>query len=230
MKIALIHDYLNQYGGAERVLETLLEIYPNADVYTLLYDKSQMPDSINKASVKKSFLNKFPFSKFYYEYLLPFYPIAVESFDTRRYDLVISNSSAWSKGAITNVGTCHIVYCLNPMRFVWDSYFSVIKKNALVSRALRIFLHHIRLWDEISSRRGFKYIAISENVKTRIKKHYSIEADVIHPPVDTDFFKPAPEKRQEEFYLIVSRLKAYKKIDLAIEAFNQMKKPLIIIG
>ncbi|MGE3062539.1 MAG: glycosyltransferase [bacterium] len=230
MKTAIIHDYLNQYGGAERVLETLLEIYPDADVFTLLYDKNSMPDTINKANIKKSFLSKFPFSKFYYEYLLPFYPIAVESFDTRKYDLVISNSSAWSKGVITNVNTCHIVYCLNPMRFVWDSYFSVIKKNAVVSRVLRIILHHIRLWDEVSAKRGYKYIAISENVSHRIKKHYEINAEIINPPVDTDFFAPAPLKRQEEYYLIVSRLKAYKRIELAIETFNDLKKPLLIIG
>ena len=230
MKTAIIHDYLNQYGGAERVLETLLEIYPGADVYTLLYDKKQMPESIKKANIKSSFLGRFPFSKFYYEYLLPFYPIAVETFDTRKYDLVISNSSAWSKGVITNVSTCHIVYCLNPMRFVWDSYFSVIKKNGIVSRTLRIILHHIRMWDEISSKRGYRYVAISENVRHRIKKHYDIESDVIHPPVDTDFFVPDFKKRQEEFYLIVSRLKAYKRIELAIETFNELKKPLIIIG
>jgi len=230
MKIAIIHDYLNQYGGAERVLETLLEIYPNADIYTLLYDKNRMPISLNKAVIKKSFLSKFPFSKFYYEYILPFYPIAIESFDTRNYDIVISNSSAWSKGAITNVKTCHIVYCLNTMRFVWDSYFSIIKKNGIITYGLRIFLHHIRLWDEVSSHRGYKYIAISNNVKNRIKKHYNIDADVIHPPIDTDFFIPALQKRQEEYYLIVSRLKAYKRIDIAIKAFNEMKKPLIIIG
>jgi len=230
MKVAIIHDYLNQYGGAERVLETLLEIYPDADVYTLLYEKSQMPQKINRARIKTSFLRKFPFSKFLYEYLLPFYPIAVEAFDTRKYDLVISNSSAWSKGVITNVPTCHVVYCLNPMRFVWDSYFSVIKKNGLISRVLRIVLHHIRIWDEVSSKRGYRYIAISENVRSRIKKHYGIESEIIHPPADTEFFVPAPHKRQEEFYLIVSRLKAYKRIELAIEAFNEMKKPLIIIG
>jgi glycosyltransferase involved in cell wall biosynthesis len=116
------------------------------------------------------------------------------------------------------------------MRFVWDSYFSVINKNGLVSRVLRIVLHHIRLWDEVSSQRGYRYIAISENVKHRIKKHYNIDSTVINPPVNTDFFVPAPNKRQEEYYLIVSRLKAYKRIELAIEAFNELKKPLLIIG
>lgn len=230
MKIALVHDYLNQYGGAERVLEALLEIYPDADLFTLIYDSRQMPAKLSKKRIRRSFLNKFPFSKFYYEYLLPLYPLAIESFDMRGYDLIISNSSAWAKGIITTVNSCHITYCLNPMRFAYDSYYPLINKKGIISKGLAAVLHYIRLWDEISAKRPDKYITISETVKRRVIKYYGIDSEIVHPPVDNDFFVPAPDKRQEQYYLIVSRLKPYKQIELAIEAFNFLKKPLIIIG
>ncbi len=230
MKVAIIHDYLNQYGGAERVLETLLEIFPDATVFTLIYQPAMMPERINRYKIKTSFLNRFPFSKFYYEYLLPFYPAAVESFDTRDFDMVISNSSAWAKGVISTTNTMHVSYCLNPMRFVWESYFPLIKKKGIKSKGLKIILNCIRLWDEVSSKRPDFYITISRTVLERIKKYYKIECPIIYPPVDTDFFVPDEKKREEEFFLIVSRLKPYKSIELAIETFNILKKPLVIIG
>ncbi len=230
MKIAILHDYMNQYGGAERVLEILLELYPNADVYTLIYDKKSLSDKLKKIKVRKSFLNKFPFARLYYEYLLPFYPLAVEKIDTRNYDIIISNSSAWMKGAITNINTFHLTYCLNPMRFVWDSYFPFINRNGIKFKILNIILSILRIWDTHSSQRPDKYITISDFVQKRIKKYYKVYADVIYPPVNTDFFVPAPQKKQEEYFLLVSRLKAYKRIDIAVKAFNELSLPLVIIG
>ncbi len=230
MKIAIVHDYLNQYGGAERVFETFLEIWPEADVFTLLYDKKQLPNRLKKIKVKKSFLNKFPFRRFYYEYLLPFYPLAVESFDTRKYDLVISSSSAWTKGLLTDIKTCHITYCYNPMRFAWDSFFSLVGIKGIIAKGLRIIISTLRVWDTVSSKRPDKYFTISKFVKKRIRKYYDIEAEIIHPPVNTDYFVPDNNKRQEEFFLLVSRLKPYKKICIAIDAFNELGLPLVIIG
>lgn len=230
MRIAIIHDYLNQYGGAERVLETLLEIWPEAEVYTLLLDKTRIPPELHERSIRRSFLNKFPFARLYYEFLLPLYPLAVESIDTRKYDMVISNSSAWAKGAVTNIDTCHISYCLNPMRFVWDSYFSHINHRGLLTKGLKAVLHYLRIWDITSSDRPDYYITISEFVRNRIKKYYGKDAEIIHPPVDTGFFLPDSSKRQEEYFLVVSRLRPYKRIDLAIKAFNELKLPLVIIG
>lgn len=230
MKIAILHDYLNQFGGAERVLEILLEIWPDADVYTLIYNRNNLPDRMKKLKVKKSFLNSFPFSRLYYEILLPLYPLAVERIDTRKYDMVISNSSAWVKGAVTDIKTCHVTYCLNPMRFVWDSYFSVSNRKGIVYKVLNIFLSFLRVWDTVSALRPDKYITISTFVRKRIRKYYNIDAEIIHPPVDTDFFVPDTNKRQEEYFLIVSRLKPYKRIDIAIEAFNRNGLPLVVIG
>lgn len=230
MKIAIIHDYLNQYGGAERVLETFLEIWPDADVHTLLYDRHQLPERMHELDVNSSFLNRFPFRKFYYEYLIPFYPLAVERIDTRKYDLVISSSSAWAKGAVTDIKTCHVSYCYNPMRFAWDSFFPLIKQKGFITKGLSFIISMLRIWDAVSSKRPDKYFTISEFVQKRIRKYYNTQADIIYPPVNTDFFKPDTGKRQEEYFLLVSRLKSYKRIDIAIEAFNKLHKPLIIIG
>jgi len=196
----------------------------------LFLDKRRIPAELHERNIKKSFLNNFPFARIYYELLLPLYPLAVESIDTRKYDIVISNSSAWAKGALTTVDTCHISYCLNPMRFVWDSYFSHINQKGIVAKVLKIILHYLRIWDVVSSKRPDYYITISNFVKNRIRKYYNKDSFVIHPPVDTDYFVPNKEKRQEEFYLVVSRLKPYKRIDLAIEAFNELQLPLVIIG
>ncbi len=230
MKIAILHDYLNQFGGAERVLEIFLEIWPDADVYTLIYNRQALPERMKGIRVHKSFLHKFPFSRLYYEILLPLYPLAVEKIDTRDYDIVISNSSAWVKGALTDIKTCHVTYCLNPMRFVWDSYFPFSHRKGLVYKVLNYILSALRIWDTVSATRPDKYITISSFVNRRIRKYYNIDAEIIHPPVDTDFFVPGENKRQEEYFLLVSRLKPYKRIDIAIKAFNENGLPLVIIG
>lgn len=230
MKIAIIHDYLNQYGGAERVLETFLEIWPEADVFTLLYDKKRVSDILKERNIKVSFLNSFPLGHAYYEYLLPFYPLAVEKFDTRKYDLVISSSSAWSKGALTGLKTCHVAYCYNPMRFAWDTFFSVTGSKGIIPKGLSFIISFLRIWDLSSSKRPDKYFTISKFVQKRIKKYYHLDSEIIYPPVDTGFFRPADNKRQEEFFLLVSRLKPYKRIEVAIEAFNELGLPLVIIG
>lgn len=231
MKVALVHDYLNQYGVAERVLEIFHKLFPEAPVYTLIYDRAHIPDHFKEWNIKESFLKKLPFVRKHYEKYFFLMPLAIEGFDLNNFDLVISISSAWSKGVITLPSTIHINYMLNTMRFAWDSYHSLVKaRKGLTKILLALGLHFIRLWDENTSRRPDTIIAISKTVGKRIEKFYGIKPMIIYPPVDTDFFTPNERIKKEDFFLIVSRLRPYKRIDIAINAFNEMKIPLLIIG
>ncbi|TES89992.1 MAG: glycosyltransferase family 4 protein [Candidatus Cloacimonadota bacterium] len=231
MKVAIVHDYLNQYGGAERVLEVLHELFPEAPVYTLIYDRTRMPEHFKNWNIKESFLTRFPFVRYQYEKYFFLMPLAIESFDLNSYDLVISISSAWSKGIITLPSTIHINYMLNPMRFAWNSYQPLLKARKGLSKVLlSLGLHWIRLWDENTSRRPDIIVTISKTVSKRIEKFYGIKPMLIYPPVNTDFFTPDKKVKKEDFFIIVSRLRPYKRIDIAISAFNDMKFPLLIIG
>jgi glycosyltransferase involved in cell wall biosynthesis len=231
MKVAFAHDYLNQYGGAERVLEVLHSLFPKAPVYTLIFDRTRMPRHFQEWNIRESFLRKFPFEKRHYEKYFLLMPLAVESFSLNEFDLVISISSAWSKGLITLPSTYHINYMLNPMRFAWDSFHPLINARGGLGKLLLVFgLHYVRLWDENTRNRPDKIVAISNTVAKRIEKFYKISPLVIYPPVNTDFFTLDPKMKKEEFFLIVSRLRPYKRIDIAIEAFNMTKLPLLIIG
>lgn len=231
MKVALVHDYLNQYGGAERVLEILHGIFPDAPVYTLIYDCRHMPDSFREWDIKESFLGKLPFKRRHYEKYFFLMPMAIESFDLNEYDLIISISSAWAKGIITMPSTTHINYMLNPMRFAWHSYHPLIKSRKGLNKILLFFgLHSIRLWDEVTSKRPDIIIGISKTVAKRIEKFYGIKPPIVYPPVNTSFFTADSSVKKEDFFLIVSRLRPYKRIDIAISAFNDLKLPLLIIG
>ncbi len=231
MKVAFAHDYLNQYGGAERVLEVLHRFFPDAPVYTLIFDRTRMPAYFRHWDIRESFLRKFPFEKKHYEKYFLFMPLATESFNLNEFDLVISISSAWSKGLITMPSTYHINYMLNPMRFVWDSFQPLINaRSGLCKVLLFLGLHYVRLWDESTSNRPDKIVAISNTVARRIEKFYKIAPQVIYPPVNTEFFNVDKKVKKEEFFLVVSRLRPYKRIDIAIKAFNETKLPLLIIG
>ncbi len=231
MRVALVHDYLNQYGGAERVLEALRELFPDAPIYTIIHTPENLPPRFRDWDIRTSFLNDLPFVKKHYEKYLPLFPLAVESFNFDEYDLVISDSSAWVKGIITGPGTLHISYCYTPMRFAWDMYHLTLENKGKFYRRLLIpVLHYLRTWDVASSRRVDHFIAISTIVKERIKKYYGRDADVVYCPVDTETFTPDPSTKKEDFFLVVSRLKPYKRIDIAIEAFNRLGLPLVIIG
>ncbi|NOU92954.1 glycosyltransferase [Paenibacillus sp. LMG 31456] len=230
MKVALVHDYLNQYGGAERVLECFMDMFPEAPVYTLISDLSKMPERFRHTDIKNSFVQKIPSSNKHYKKMLGLFPLAVEQFDLREYDLVLSSSSAFAKGIITNPSQLHICYCHTPMRYVWDLYHQYMDeiKNPIFKKALPFILHRIRNWDQLSSQRVDHFISNSHNVSRRIKKYYNRESTVIHPPVSIDRFHPS--NANEDYFLIVSRLIPYKRIDLVIEVFNKLKLPLVIIG
>jgi glycosyltransferase involved in cell wall biosynthesis len=230
MKVAIIHDYLNQYGGAERVLECFMDLFPDAPVFTIIADLSRMPIRFQNVDIRTSFVQSIPFSKRHYKKLISFFPLAVEQFDLRKYDLILSTSSAFAKGVITNPYQKHVCYCHTPMRYVWDLYHQYLEenKNPIYRLMLPLTLHKIRLWDQLSSQRVDYFIANAQNIANRIRKYYGRESIVIHPPVQLNQFNLA--EKIGDYYLIVSRLLPYKRIDIVIEAFNQLKLPLIIIG
>lgn len=241
LKVAIIHDFLTQYGGAEKVLLSLCELFPNAPIYTLIYNKEAMSKSplfslLKKGEIRTSFLQKFPnFLKKRKRYLLPFMPTAPEVFDLRDFDLVISSSGAWSKGVITRLNTVHIAYIHSPMRFVWDyreQYFRDIKKKNGFFK--RMFISYLRIWDFQAAQRPDKLIANSKYTRERIKKYYKKESQVVYPPCVSLCLKKGESKmdlkNSEKFFLVVSRLSAYKKVDMVIEAFSKMGLPLIVVG
>lgn len=185
LKVALVHDFLVQFGGAERALETLCEMFPKAPVYTLLYDKEKMKGKFENKEIRTSFLQKFPrFLRKRYQYLLPFFPVAVETFDLRDFDLVISSSSAWGKGIVTKLNTIHIAYIHSPMRFVWDwneKYLSEDRKEKF-KFLVRPFLSYLRIWDKMASERPDFLIANSKYTQSRINKYYRRNSTIIYPP------------------------------------------------
>lgn len=224
MKIALVHDYLIRLGGAERVFLNLSKIFPQADIFTLLYDEKKMGQYFAGQKVRASFLDKWPAVNKYYRWLAPLMPSAVESLDLREYDLIISSASAFAKGLVLRPKAIHICYCHNPARFWWD-YAPQYKAGPPFLK--RLIFHYLRLWDRSAANRVDYFLANSKTTASRIKKYYNRSAKVIYPPVEIN--GPTEEKK-EEFFLIVSQLTPYKRIDLAIDAFNKLELPLVIIG
>ena len=232
MKIAFVHDFLLRLGGAERVLKTLMDMYPDAPVYTLLYDEKKVGHVFPKERVRTSKLQKFPhFIPGSHKFLFPFMPGAIEDFDFSDFDVVVSSSNAYAHGIVTNLETKHICYYHSPMRYAWDYAHQYLKDQKLgligeffVSR----MMHKIRQWDFLAADRVEIALANSKTVQQRIRKYYRKEAEVIYPPVDTENFEP--HEKHEGYFLIVSTLTPYKKIDLAIELFNKVGKKLVIIG
>lgn len=232
MKVALVHHYLIDMRGGEKVLEIFCEIFPEADIYTLICDKKAISETISGHTIKTSFLQGLPLSKTKRQYYLPFFPLAVEQFDLRTYDLVISSDSVCMKGVLTRSDTLHICYCHTPMRYAWDLYFDYLEKNTpfWARKVVPLFMHYLRQFDYLAAQRVDYFIANSENTARRISKHYRREAEVIYPPVDTDYFIPDNKKKSEDFYLYVGELVPYKRVDLIGDAFNELKRPLKIIG
>lgn len=225
MKVALVHDWLNGMRGGEKILEVLAEIFPQAHVYTLLYEPEKISPLINKLPVTTSFIQNLPWRRVYYRYYLPLFPRAIESFKLAGYDLVISTSHCVAKGVKVPAGTRHLCYCFTPMRYVWEFSRDYFGLKALM---LRPFLAQLRRWDVRTAVRPDFFWAISQNVAGRIKKYYNRDSLVVYPPVDTDFF--VPQEKDENFYLIVSALVPYKRIDVAVEAFTKLGRPLKIVG
>jgi len=230
MKIAIVHDFLSQYGGAEKVVEVFNEIFPDAPIFTTIYLQNRLPPIFKEMNIKTSFMQKFPFLDKHFKKYLVFYPKAIESFDLRNYDLILSSSSSFAKGAIKNKNACHICYCYTPMRYVWDYNHYVEKENfsRTVLRMLPYVINRIKKWDINTINRVDHYIAISNHIKDRIKNCYNRDSIVIYPPVNIKNFKISD--RVEKYFLVVSRLNAYKNIDLVIDAFNDLGLHLKIVG
>jgi len=231
MRVALVHDYLNQYGGGERVLEALCELWPQAPIYTLIYDKERTGQAFAGRRIKTSFLQKVPGVKKHHRPFLMLMPLAIEQFNLSNYDLVISDSASFAKGVITRPQTFHLCYCHTPTRYVWDDSHRYIEEfgyPSFLKKFIPPFLSYLRLWDEAAAARPDEYLANSNFVASRIKKYYGFEAEVVYPPVKTKFFEN--QEKSADYFLIVARLLSYKKIDLAIRVFNELGWPLKIIG
>jgi len=236
MKIALVYDRVNKFGGAERVLLALHEIWSDAPLYTAVYDPKGAPWA-KDFDVRPSFLQYIPFARTHHEFFPWLTPLAFESFSFDGFDVVISITSAEAKGIITKPETLHICYCLTPTRYLWSGYEEYVKNPGLgkLGRVGRSILTYIaptlRRWDHIGAARPDRYIAISDQVKDRIKQYYHRQVDgVIYPPVDLDAFNITKDNHTEEYFLSVSRLVGYKRVDILIDAFNELGLPLKIIG
>ena len=233
MKVAIIHDWLTGMRGGEKCLEVFCELYPAATLFTLVHIKGTVSETIEKMDIKTSFIQHFPDIEKKYRYYLPLMPKAIRSFDLIGYDLILSSSHCVAKGVRIPKKSLHICYCYTPMRYLWDMYGQYFGDSKFyIKLAMNIVKPYLQKWDVESSKNVNYFIAISEHVKNRIKKHYNRDAIVINPPVDTDFFTPTSDfgLRTSDYYLIVSAFAPYKKVDLAIEAFNQLGYPLKIIG
>jgi glycosyltransferase involved in cell wall biosynthesis len=236
MKIAIVHDFLIKLGGAEKVLEVLHEIYPDAPIYTILYDKDGTRGIFekNEFNIIPSCLQKYPaLIRKRSKLLLSKFPSAIESFDLTKYDVVITSSNSFSHGAIIKPTAKQICYCYSPMRYVWDWYNEYLDENkigfGLFGIYIRNLLSRTRVWDFNTSKRTDKWIAISNTISKRIKKYYRADSSVIYPPTDIDNLDLIAKPRLN-YYLIISRLSPYKKIDLAIEAFNLSGNKLKVVG
>lgn len=230
MRVALVHDFLVQMGGAEKVVEALHDLFPEAPVYTSLYDRDAMPDRYRAWDIRTSFMQRLPLRGRAHRLGLLLYPMAFESLDLSDYDVVISSSSAFAKGVITQPHTRHICYTHTPMRFAWTTREYV--ENERIPGALKGLLfpatHYLRSWDAASSDRVDQFIANSTTVARRIRKYYRRESEVIHPPVETGRFSIAPGV--EDYSILVSRFAPYKRLDLAVDAFTRMNRPLKVVG
>ncbi len=217
--------------GGEKVLEVFCELFPHAHLYTLLHNKGSASDTIENMDIRTSFIQHLPLAETKYRYFLPVFPNAIESFDLRGYDVVLSSSHCVAKGVMTEPDTLHVCYCFTPMRYIWDmydQYFTGERSGGMARMAASLVRNYLRKWDVKSSRRVNRFVAISKYVAERIKKHYGREPDIIFPPVDCSYFKPSTSS--EDFYLMVSPLAPNKRVDIGINAFNKLGLPLKVIG
>ncbi|MDD4607419.1 MAG: glycosyltransferase [Patescibacteria group bacterium] len=231
MKIALVHDHLNQIGGAEKVLFCFNKIFPQAPIYTLIYDQKRLNDFFKDLNIQTSFIQNLPWAFSKFKWYLPLMPSAIEQLNLNNYDVVLSDASAFAKGVITKPGSIHVCYCHTPTRYLWTdthNYIEEVTKNKVIKKVLPLILNQLRSWDQSAAQRVDYFIANSNFVAQRIKKYYHKDSHVIYPPVEVEKFKIQP--KQDKYFLIVSRLRPYKKVDLAIKAFNRLRMPLKIIG
>ncbi len=229
MKVAIVHYWLLTMRGGERVVEALCELYPDADIYTHVAKPEALSDTIRRHRIHETSIARLPGARRHYQKYLPLMPLALEKLDLREYDLVISSECGPAKGVITTPRTLHVCYCHSPMRYVWDMHWDYVKGVSKPLRPLaRGLLHYVRRWDLASAFRVDHFLANSKFVARRIDKHYRRDAEVIHPPVDTEAFGLA--ESTDDYYLMVGQLVPYKRADLAVRAFTSAGKPLRVIG
>ena len=232
MKVAIVHDWLNQMGGAEGVLEALVEMFPAAPVYTSIYWPQAMPERYRQWDIRTTWVDRLPGIHRHHQPYLLFYPLAFGGLELRGYDLVISNKSAFCLGVHTSPETCHLCYCLTPTRFVWD-FEAYVRRERVGEAARRLvwpFLHRLQRWERAAAERVHAFAAISSEIQGRVRRFYNRESAIIHPPVNTRQFAPVSAGSHDDYFLIVSRLVPYKRIDLAVRAFTDLGLPLWISG
>lgn len=227
MKIALVHDWLLRIGGAEKVFKTFQEMFPEADIYTLFYNKKFTDEFMPGKKINPTFLQKIPSITKIYKLFLPFMPTAIESLDLSSYDLVISSSVAFSKGLVLRPKTLHICYCHSPTRFLWDWQINYVKERRH-GNTVKFMQHWLRIWDAQAANRVDYFITNSKHTQQRIGKYYRRQSRVIYPPVEVPKEKPSLESRG--YYLIVSQLLPHKNIEVAIDTFNKLGLPLYVAG
>ncbi len=232
MRVALVHDWLNGMRGGEKVLEVLCELFPEAPVYTLLYEPGKIQPSISLGrTIHTSWLQRLAITRKNYRMLLPVLPSAMENFRLDDYDVVISSSHCVAKGVRVASGACHVSYCHTPMRYLWDLQKEYFGRNIIKRTLLEPVLSRLRRWDVQTAGRVNHFIANSRFVAERIQRIYGRDSEVIHPPVDTSFFTPdSHDKSAGDYFLLVSALVPYKKVELVLETFRRIQDRLVIIG
>lgn len=234
LKKALVHDWFAVYAGAEKCVESITNIWDDLDVYSLIdFLTEKDREVILKGKyAKTSFIQKLPLARKNYRGYLPFFPLAIEQFDLRDYDLIISSSHAVAKGVLTHADQLHISYIHTPIRYAWDLYHQYLRESGLdrgiKGKLAKMILHYIRLWDQTTVNRVDHWVANSHYIANRVRRVYGVKADVIYPPVDVEKF--ALREKKENFYLTASRMVPYKKIDLIVEAFSYLGKKLVVVG
>jgi len=230
-RVALIHDFLLDLRGAERVFAAICERWPEADVFTAVYDERGTEGRFADRTIHTSFLQRLRPTSRTFRPLLPFYPHAVESFDLRGYDTVISSSSAWAHGVLVDPGAVHVCYCHNPFRYAWTEREATLQaRSPFVRPALRVLLSQWRQWDYIAAQRVDRYVANSRTTAERVRRYLGRDAGILHPPVEIDRFRPVGIDSVGDHYVVLAELMAHKRIDIAVEAFSRLGLPLVVIG
>lgn len=231
MKVAIIHYWLVGMRGGEKVVEALCEMYPQADIFTHVYVPEMVSDRIRQHRIIPTFINGLPRAAKMYKTYLPLMPLALEQLDLRGYDLIISSESGPAKGIVPPPEALHVCYCHTPMRYIWNMYHDYRKSAGLMARLMMPPLtHYLRMWDTTSATRVDSFVANSATVAKRIRRYYGTDSVVIHPPVDTTAFSISAPSELEDYYLMAGELVSYKRPDLAVRAFNEMKLKLVVIG
>ncbi|CAG7613122.1 hypothetical protein PAESOLCIP111_01563 [Paenibacillus solanacearum] len=232
MRVAIVHDYLNQMGGAERVVAVLHRLFPDAPIYTTIADRNRLAPELRGADIRTTWMQNIPGILRRFKHFFWLYPLAVRSIDLRGYDLIISSSSAYAKGVMSDKDAVHVCYCHTPMRFAWDfgTYVEGLQIPKSIKKMVEAMVIPLRHWDVVTSSRVDHFVANSSVVQQRIRTYYDRSSSVIFPPVNVSRFSVSATSAEQDYYLIVSRLVSYKRLDLAVEACTRLGKRLVVIG